>query len=48
MSYRKAMKHAMNPRKFKMTATRIRGNRAVFGEPSTKETPEQAARRFKQ
>lgn len=31
MSYKKAMKHHNNPRKFKLTATRLRGNALVFG-----------------
>lgn len=31
MSYAKAMKHFRNPRKFKITATRKRGNALVFG-----------------
>lgn len=31
MSYKKAMKHACNTHKNKLTATRLRGNRLVFG-----------------
>ena len=35
MSYKKAMKHWKNPRKYKMTKTRIRGNWLIFGKPTT-------------
>lgn len=31
MSYAKAMKHWKNPRKYKLTASRIRGNLGVYG-----------------
>lgn len=33
MSYAKAMKHWRNPRKFKLTASRIRGNLGVYRTP---------------
>lgn len=35
MSYKKAMKHSRNPRKWKMTASRKRGNWLIFGKPTT-------------
>lgn len=46
MSYAKAMKHHNNPRKWKMTASRMRGNQGVFGVNNTI-TPEQLAKRLK-
>ena len=35
MSYAKAMKHDRNPRKWKITPHRIRGNHLIFGKPTT-------------
>ncbi len=45
MSYAKAMKHHRNPRKWKMTASRIRGNALVFGK-SPVINPETLARKL--
>jgi cytochrome c len=35
MSYAKAMRHWRNPKKHKLTATRLRGNGLVFGTLTT-------------
>lgn len=38
MSYIKAMRHHSNPRKWKMTPARKRGNQLIFGVPATTTT----------
>lgn len=49
MSYAKAMKHWRNPRKFKLTASRIRGNLGIYltREEIEKTDPEAMARKLK-
>jgi hypothetical protein len=39
MSYAKAMKHDRNPRKWKMTRARKRGNQLIFGAPISPTKP---------
>lgn len=46
MSYTKAMKHYRNPRKWKMTASRLRGNALVSGKSPVID-PETLARKMR-